>query len=121
MYCFFSDSFVTLARSNNCSTSSKKQGSFHGLVLSKVRAALSFWSGIGIVACDMVFSDCGIGCICRFVGIGVGILGDVNGTGVGVFVVNDNKSLVVSVIDEVGESDSSLGGGVGVVIRRLMC
>jgi hypothetical protein len=38
-----------------------------------------------------------------------------------VFVVNDNKSLVVSAIDEVGESDSSLGGGARVVIRRLMC
>jgi hypothetical protein len=69
----------------------------------------------------MVFSDCGIGCICGFVGIGVGILGNVNGTGVGVFVVNNNKSLVVLVIDEVGESDSSIGGGVRVVIGRLMC
>jgi hypothetical protein len=69
----------------------------------------------------MVFSDCGIGCICGFVRIGVGILGNVDGTGVGAFVVNDNKSSAVLVIDEVGESDSSLGGGVGFVIRRLMC
>jgi hypothetical protein len=69
----------------------------------------------------MVFSDCGIGCICRFVGVGVSVLGSVDGTKVGAFVVNDNKNLAVSVIDEVGESDSSLGGGVGVVIGRLMC
>jgi hypothetical protein len=69
----------------------------------------------------MVFSDCGIGCICGSVRICVGALGSVNGTGVGAFVVNDNKSLAVSVIDEVGESNSSLGGSVGVVIGRLMC
>jgi hypothetical protein len=69
----------------------------------------------------MVFSDCGIGFICRFVGVGVGVLGGVNGTGVGAFVVNDNESLAVSVIDEVGESDSSLGGGVRVMIGILMC
>jgi hypothetical protein len=69
----------------------------------------------------MVFSDCGIGCICEFVGFGVSILGGVDGTGVRAFVVNDNKSLVVLVIDEVGESDSSLGGGVRVMMGRLMC
>jgi hypothetical protein len=69
----------------------------------------------------MVFSDCGIGCICKFIGVGVGVLGGVNSAGVGVFVVNDNKSSAVSAIDEVGESDSSLGGGVRVVIGRLIC
>jgi hypothetical protein len=69
----------------------------------------------------MVFSDCGIGCICGFVRDGVSVLGGVNGIGVGVFVVNDNKSSAVLVIDEVGELDSSLGGGVGAVIGRLMC
>jgi hypothetical protein len=69
----------------------------------------------------MVFSDCGIGCICEFVRVGVGVLGGVDGTGVGAFVVNDSKSLVVLVINEVGELDSSLGGGVRVMIGRLMC
>jgi hypothetical protein len=68
-----------------------------------------------------VFSDCGIGCICGFVRVGVGVLGGVDGTGVRAFVVNDNKSSAVSVVDKVGELDSSLGGGVRVVIRRLMC
>jgi hypothetical protein len=63
----------------------------------------------------MVFSDCGIGCICGFIRVGVGVLGSVDGTRVGVFVVNDNKSSAVSVIDEVGELDFSLGG-VRVVI-----
>jgi hypothetical protein len=69
----------------------------------------------------MMFSDCGINCICGFVGVGVGVLGSVDSTGVGVFVVSDSKSSAILVIDEVRESDSSLGGGVGVVIRGLMC
>jgi hypothetical protein len=69
----------------------------------------------------MVLSDCGIDCICRFIRVGVGVLGGVNGNEVRVFVVNDSKSLVVSVIDEVRDLDSSLGGGVGLVIGRLMC
>jgi hypothetical protein len=51
----------------------------------------------------------------------VGVLGSVDGTGVRTFVVNDNMSLAVLAIDEVGESDSSLGGDVRVVIRRIMC
>jgi hypothetical protein len=69
----------------------------------------------------MVFSDCGIDCICGFVRVGVSVLDGVDSTGVGAFVVSDNESLVVLAIDEARESDSSLGGGVRVVIGRLMC
>jgi hypothetical protein len=69
----------------------------------------------------MVLSNCGIDCICRFVRVCVGVLGSVNGNGVGASVVSDSKSLVVLAIDEVGELDYSLIGGVRFVIRRLMC
>jgi hypothetical protein len=69
----------------------------------------------------MVLSDCGIDCICRFVRVGVSVLGGVDSNRVRAFVVSDSKSLVVLAIDEVRESDSSLGGGVRLMIRRLMC
>jgi hypothetical protein len=69
----------------------------------------------------MVLSNCGIDCICKFIRVGVGVLGGVDGNGVRAFVVSDSKSSAVLVIDEVGESDSSLGGGVRLVIGRLIC
>jgi hypothetical protein len=47
--------------------------------------------------------------------------GGVNGNRVGAFVVSDSKSSVVLGINEVSESDSSLGRGVGFVIGRLIC
>jgi hypothetical protein len=68
----------------------------------------------------MVLSDCDIDCICGFVRVRVSVLGGVDSNGVRAFVVSDSKSLAVLVIDEVGELDSSLGG-VGFVIRRLIC
>jgi hypothetical protein len=66
-----------------------------------------------------VLSDCGIDCICGLIRVGVSVLGGVDSNGVRVFVVSNSKSSEVSAIDEVGESNSSLGGGVGFAIGRL--